>query len=93
MVCLLHKIRKLKSNWKIKGFEDKCLKARSNNIFICPKKTSKKNMFTYFFNKELSGHACCKSKGIWKKSKKKRRKRRSRGRRRRSRSRRSKKKS
>ena len=103
MVCLRHKIKKINSRWKIKGFGAQCLKARSNNIFLCPKKTrkSKKNKIIDFFHGKLSGHACCRSKKMKKKrrnsnkvtpreasaSKKSKMKRRNRRRNRRSRSR------
>ena len=53
---------------KIKGFEAHCMKAPSNNIFICPKKKgrgknkSRADQVIEWLNKKMSTHACCKSK-------------------------------
>ena len=48
----------------MKDFEAHCLKARSNNIFLCPGKIrkGKHNKLVEFLNKKMSKHDCCRSK-------------------------------
>ena len=60
---------------KIKGFEDHCMKGRSNNIFLCTekKRKAKFNKVVEFMNKKMSGHACCRSKKKRRKSRRGRR--------------------
>ena len=40
------------------------MKARSNNLFLCPEKIrkGKRNKLIEFLNKKMSKHACCKRK-------------------------------
>ena len=49
---------------EIKDFEAHCMKARSNNLFLCPEKIrkGKRNKLIEFLNKKMSKHACCKRK-------------------------------
>jgi len=66
-VCNTRMVPLVADSKVIKNFEAHCMKARSNNIFVCPEKIRKGKKTKLlklheFLNKKMSNHACCKSK-------------------------------
>ena len=63
-LCKTRRVPLVADSKETKNFEAHCLKARSNNIFLCPEKIrrGKRNKLIEFLNNKISKHACCKTK-------------------------------